>query len=163
MHFKWRKVVHKPNKINSEANIEKRYQFAIDKIRLLRSQKVIINYFLIDIQTKIHGIQQVKEVSLVLNVDLDGKQVSEGSQLEHFWHFSDVLSEGRPIENSSPHGFGDLFAELILIGSHELCCILVEGVIGVGVNEEEDQPQDHGVHAKHGFPVCTQDIQTLGW
>jgi hypothetical protein len=49
MHFKWRKVVHKPNKINSEANIEKRYQFAIDKIRLLRSQKVIINYFLIDI------------------------------------------------------------------------------------------------------------------
>jgi hypothetical protein len=49
MRFKWRKVVHKSNKINSEANIERRYQFIIDKIRLLRSQKVIINYFLIDI------------------------------------------------------------------------------------------------------------------
>ena len=76
------------------------------------------------------------------------------------WHFSDELSEGRPIDHPSPHGLGDLFAELILVGSHELCCLMVEGIVGVGLNEEEDQPQDHSVHAKHGLPVCTQDIQT---
>ena len=44
MRLKWRKVVHQPDYINSEANIEKICQFAIDMIRLLRSQKVIINY-----------------------------------------------------------------------------------------------------------------------
>ena len=75
------------------------------------------------------------------------------------WH-SDELSEGCPINHPSPHGLGDLFTELILVGSHELCCLMVEGVIGVRLNEEEDQPQDHSVHAKHWLPVCSQDIQT---
>ena len=44
MGLKWKKIVHQADYINSEINIQRRYQFAIELCNLLKAGKIIINY-----------------------------------------------------------------------------------------------------------------------
>lgn len=53
----------------------------------------------------------------------------------------------------------DIALELGLVLDHQLCGLLVERVIGIGLQEERHQAEEHGAQRQHGLPVRAQNVQ----
>ena len=56
-------------------------------------------------------------------------------------------------------GGADVAAEVVAALAQVLGGLLVEGVGGVGLEEEELQADDDGVEVEHGLPVLAQDVE----
>ena len=52
---------------------------------------------------------------------------------------SKELGELRAVDHATPQGLSDFLTELIFIRSHQLGGLMVQGIIRVGLNEQEDQ------------------------
>ena len=67
--------------------------------------------------------------------------------------------EVHPVEVSPPHGPVHVLLEQPPVGLQLVRRLLVERVLGVGLQEEVLQPVHDGVDGQHGLPVLAEDVQ----
>lgn len=53
----------------------------------------------------------------------------------------------------------DIALELGLVLDHQLRGLLVERVIGIGLQEQRHQAEEYGAKGQHGLPVRAQNVQ----
>lgn len=68
--------------------------------------------------------------------------------------------EALSLHTTSSHGTSYIPLEAIAIAHEVVGRILVEGITGVGLEEEELQTNDHGVEVEDRLPVFSQNVQT---
>ena len=67
--------------------------------------------------------------------------------------------ESLALDLSTAHGRAHVPAEAVPVGHEVVCGVLVQGIAGVGLEEEELQANDDGVEIEDGLPVLAQDVE----